>query len=347
MLKDAVINYDSEHNALIAIGSYDVVARVQEFIDKIDRPIPQVLIEALVVDFNINKIREFGLSVFTSGPGDSAGGYPSESFLPTLNLKPGQKRTAQILKQVLRMLSIDRVITLPTNFRASINALETADVIKVHSTPQIATINGNPASITIGETRYYKLLKETMAPTTGNANTIVGTDERFEQKKFDTRLEVTPWVMDSGVVMVKIRPEFNIPRTGGDQDRPPTIDTRVLESMVRLRNGQTIVLGGQRQTERVVNSRGIPFLGSIPVLGWLFSNKTYSKNETQMMIFVTPRVYYGDEGGVKPDDYFGDEINRILDKMDPDKDKDERRKERKQRRHHKRSLRKRGAAESA
>ncbi len=321
--KDAVIKYDSEHNAVIVIGSFDIVAQAEEFIKQIDRPIPQVLIEALVVDFNVSKIRSFGLSLFTAGAGDTTGRYPSEDFLPTLRLQPGRNKTQRILNEVLRFINVNHVVNLPENFRASIHALETADIVKVHSTPLVATINGNAASITIGETRYYKLRKETKTAT-GITDNVVGTDERFEQKQFDTRLEVTPWVMDSGYVMVKIRPEFNIPRSGGAEDRPPTIDRRVLESMVRLRNGQTIVLGGQRQSENVVNSAGVPFLSSIPILGWLFSNKTYARNETQMMIFLTPHVYYGNEGEVKPDDYFGDEINKMLEQHDPEKKREAR-----------------------
>jgi type II secretory pathway component GspD/PulD (secretin) len=318
---NATVKYNSEHNAVIIIGSFDIAAEAQEFFEKIDKPIPQVLIEALVVDFNINKIRDFGLSLFTQTPGDSSGKWLSEQFLPTIDLKPGLKKTERVLRNVLNSIGLDRasqIIDLPANFKSSIHALESADIVKVHSTPQIATINGNAASITIGETRFYKLQKETRAPT-DNDNTLIGTDERFEVIKFNTQLQVTPWVMDEGYVMVKIRPEFNIPRTGGDGTTPPDVDTRVIESMVRLRNGQTIVLGGQRQTEDVVSRRGVPFLSSIPVLGWLFSSRTISKNETQMMIFLTPHVYYGDDNAVSPDDFFGKEVNRILDKYNIDK----------------------------
>ena len=328
---NAVVKYNSEHNSIIIIGSSDIVAQAQEFIDKIDKPVPQVLIEALVVDFNVNKIRDYGMSLFTQGYNDTSRSWLSEEFLPTLNLKPGRNRTTRILGEVLKSIGIDQIVDLPQNFRAAIRALESADIVRVHSTPQIATINGNSASITIGETRYYRLQKETKAPVENN-NAIIGTDERFEVIKFNTQLEVTPWVMDEGYVMVKIRPEFNIPRTGGDAGTPPNVDTRVIESMVRLRNGQTIVLGGQRQTENVVNSKGVPFLSSIPILGWLFSSRTVTKNETQMMIFLTPHVYYGDDNAVSPDDYFGKEVNKIIDKYDIDKKK-EAKKERNQRRH--------------
>lgn len=315
---NAVVKFNSEHNAIIVIGSFDVVAQAQEFIEKVDKPVPQVLIEALVVDFNINKIRDYGVSMFTQGANDSSGNWLSEQFLPNLNLKPGKKRTEKILNSILKGIGSNQIVDLPDNFRIAIQALETADVVKVHSTPQIATLNGNQAVITIGETRYYKLSKETTAPI-NNSSTIIGTDERFEVIKFNTQLQVTPWVMDDGYVMVKIRPEFNIPRTGGDGTTPPNVDTRVIESMVRLRDGQTIILGGQRQTENLVSSKGVPLLSSIPVLGWLFSSRTVSKNETQMMIFLTPHVYYGDDNAVSPDDYFGKEINKILDKYDFDK----------------------------
>ncbi len=316
--KDAVIKYDNEHNAIVVIGSFDVVASTQEFIEKIDKPVPQVLIEALVVDFNISKIRQFGLSVFTGSAGDSSGYWNRESFIPDVELKPGRKNTLYALKQVMRFLGVDKVVELPKNFRASIHALEAANVVKVHSTPQIATINGNSASIIIGETRYYRLTKQTKAPI-DNESSVIGTDERFEVIKFNNQLEVTPWVMDEGYVTVKIRPEFNIPRSGGDGNQPPNVDTRVLESMVRLKNGQTIVLGGQRQTEDAVDGRGVPILSSIPVLGWLFSHKTFTKVETQMMIFLTPHVYYGDENAVSPDDFFGRKIKRMLEKHDPEK----------------------------
>jgi type II secretory pathway component GspD/PulD (secretin) len=310
--KDAVIKFDKEHNAVIIIGSSDVVAQAQEFIEKIDKPVPQVLIEALVVDFNLNKIKDYGLSLFTQGKKDSSSDWMSERFLPSLDLKPGKERTQRILNNILSGIGVKQILELPENFRSTIHALESANILKVHSTPQIATINGNAATITIGETRYYKLKKETQAPVF-NSTSVIGTDERFEVIKFNTELQVTPWVMDEGYVMVKIHPEFNIPQTGGDASTPPNVNTRVIESMVRLRNGQTIVLGGQRQTEDVVNRQGIPILSSIPVLGWLFSSRTVTKNESQMMIFLTPHVYYGDDNAISPNDYFGKEVNQILD----------------------------------
>lgn len=321
LVKEAVLKYDSEHNSIIVTGSFNDVEAIRDFIETIDKPVPQVLIEALVVDFNVSKIQSYGLSMFLGGKGESEG-WDQESYLPGLSLKPGKKRVQKILNNVLKHVGSNRVVTLPENFRMNLEALESNDLVRVNSVPQIATISGNKGTITIGETRYYKLKKETKnaAITTGDA--VVGVDERFQSMKFNTILDVTPWVMDDGNVMVEISPEFSIPRSGGEADRPPTTDTRTINSMVRLNNNQTIVLGGLRHSEEIVNRKGIPFLGSIPILGNLFSSRSMSKNETQMMIFLTPHVYYENEGNVNPDDYFSSEIEDALDRFDPERKKE-------------------------
>ncbi|HAJ80662.1 MAG TPA: hypothetical protein DCO75_12935, partial [Fibrobacteres bacterium] len=269
------------------------------------------------------KIREYGFSMFTKSSTDTSGGSStSEKFSPNLSLKLGKSRTQQVLNDILKTLKINSIINLPENFSASIQALESASIVKVHSTPQIATINGNPASITIGETRYYKLKKETQAAV-NNGSSVIGTDERFEVLKFNNELQVTPWIMDKGYVMVKIRPEFNIPSSSSDASTPPNVNTKLIESMVRLHDGQTIVLGGQRQTETTKTSSSIPFFGSIPIIGWFFSSRSINKTETQMMIFLTPHVYYGDDNAVKPDEYFGKEVNDIIGNDKKDKKKKE------------------------
>jgi len=85
---------------------------------------------------------------------------------------------------------------------------------------------------------------------------------------------------------------------------------------MRLKHNETIVLGGYRANEEMVNRKGIPFLSSIPILGTLFSSKTVSSTETQMMIFLTPRIYYADDVSVRPDQKFGHEINKVLDNYD-------------------------------
>ncbi|MDD5672699.1 MAG: hypothetical protein PHC61_00925 [Chitinivibrionales bacterium] len=313
LMKDAIVKYDKEHNAIIVIGSFDIVAQMQDFIDKIDQPVPQVLLEALVVDFSVNKFRQYGVTFFTGGtaPDSASHGTSTEEYFPQVtNVGAGSARIASAMRQVLKFLNINQVVALPANFMANINALEGADVAKVYSTPQIATLNGNPASITIGETRYFKQVQQADVNNGAAAPYRITTNENFEKIQFNNKLEITPWVMADRYVTVKIKPEFNIPRSEANSDVPPSVDTRVLESTVRLKDGQTIVLGGQRQTSTTTSTRSLPFLGSIPIIGWLFSSHNTEKVQTQMMIFLTPHIYYNEEGAVIPGDYFDEGLNR-------------------------------------
>ncbi len=313
--KDAVVRIDKEHNSVIVIGSFDIVAQAQEFLAKVDQPVPQVLIEALVVDFNLSKTRQYGLQLFVADTVPKM----QDNYFPAVSTRVGQPTLQHALNEVLRYTHINDVVSLPANFMGMINALEQADIAKVHSTPQIATLNGNTASITIGETQYFKLTSDVVNPSSGASGTVISTSEHFEKYQFDNKLEVTPWVMADRYVTVKIKPEFNIPRTKDNSGIPPTADKRDLESIVRLRDGQTIVLGGQRNTSETESKSGVPFLSSIPVLGWFFSNTTKVKNETQMMIFVTPHVYYKDEGTVNPQDFFKSKLEDF--NIDKDKTK--------------------------
>jgi len=303
--KEAVIKFDKEHNAVIIIGSFDIVAQAQEYFEKIDQPVPQVLIEALVVDFNISKTREYGLDLFIPDTFSQT----VQHYFPYIQANVASKTIQHALNEIIKLIRPNDIITLPANFMGMMTVLEDADIAKVLSTPQIATLNGNTASIVIGETRYFKLEEKTSQLTQQTPVTI--STDRFEKYQFDNKLEVTPWVMADRYVTVKIKPEFNIPRTKENTDIPPTADKRALESTVRLKDGQTIVLGGQRSTSETSSTQGIPFLASIPILGKLFSHEKTVKNETQMMIFLTPHVYYKDEAGINPQDYFKSKIEDL------------------------------------
>jgi len=100
---------------------------------------------------------------------------------------------------------------------------------------------------------------------------------------------------------VEVLPEFNTPSGTLDPDIPPTINRRVLNSTVRLRDGETIVLGGLVQNTESVTIDKVPLLGSIPILGRLFQNRSSNNTKSELMIYITPHVYYGSEGAVNPD----------------------------------------------
>ena len=97
---------------------------------------------------------------------------------------------------------------------------------------------------------------------------------------------------------MKPPPDFSEPEGSFDAQTPPTLNKRYVKSSVRLRAGETIVLGGMvKETQNEVRNQ-VPFLGSIPIIGWLFRNVQTVKTRSQLLIFVTPTIYYGNEAKV-------------------------------------------------
>ena len=120
-----------------------------------------------------------------------------------------------------------------------------------------------------------------------------------------------------GEINCEIVPDFSEPEGSFNSSVPPTLNKRYVKSSVRLRDGETIVLGGmvKESVNDVYNQ--VPFLGSIPVIGWLFKNVERVHSKSQLLIFVTPHIYYGQEGSVD----IADEIERAKKPLVPKKDK--------------------------
>jgi type IV pilus assembly protein PilQ len=297
LLEQATVQVVREHNGIMVTGTQDVVEEIELFIDEIDYPTPQILIEALVVDFertNLNELGiQFGRGVEDSDEGDSffafgEDGLEAEGYGSTANRYEG------FLDPLTDLFGIRQIGRLPDDFYIKIQALAAEGLADIRSRPQISTLNGHPASLSIGTTQYYILKSETPI-LSSPSQVIVQETERFEKIEANVSLEIIPWVSASGEVTTEIRPEFSTPVGSFDPAVPPTINTRVLESTVRLRDGETIILGGLIQDSEIVNHNKIPILGSIPLLGRLFRSTSKNKRKSELVIYLTPHVFYGDE----------------------------------------------------
>src|SRR3989339_188863 len=291
IMKSLRVNVLKEQNGIIFVGTYDYISSAKEFINIVDQPIAQILIEALVVDFSITKARSIGLKLFTAG--GKAGG---QSLFPDVNITATGDDINSLRDQPISdYFTLKQIARLPSQFRAQISALEQEGLANVVSTPQIATLNGNNATILIGTTQYF-LLRSSI--TTTGVNPVVSQSQHFEQINADVSLSVTPWLTGDREVTVEVMPSFHIPGNSVNDSIPPPINKREIKSTVRLRDGETYVLGGLiEETERKSMS-GLPYLSKIPFLGWFFRTNKTEHLKTRMMIFLTPHIYYGNEGAV-------------------------------------------------
>lgn len=290
--RNAQIQLVKAQNGLMLTGSWESLEAISQYVEKIDLPVPQILIEALVVDVDLEKAQSYGVDLFL---GDATKVSSSESFFPGVE----QVANGRQVTKALRKVGVPDVVNLPKEFVAKINLLEQDKVLKVKARSQIATLNGETAVLTVGQTQYFLLTSETDY-NQGDAVTNK-TTERFEKVEANSTLTVTPYVTGVKEVTCEIVPDFSEPEGSFDSSVPPTLNKRYVKSSVRLRQGETIVLGGMvKETSNQV-LRKLPLLGSIPILGWLFRNQETVQSRSQLLIFVTPTIYYRDEGKVDVD----------------------------------------------
>jgi len=291
----ATLKIIKEQNGLIVIGSVETISSAQEYIRLIDQPIPQILLEAMVIDFSITKMRDIGLKLFTRFDSTIQG----NSYYPDIDVTGSGTDISKSFNKFSEWSGLKQVVKLPSDFRARLSMLERKGIANVLSTPQIATLNGNTASISVGTTQYFLLKSSTIS---GANNPVATESEHFETIEATVSLSITPWVTASREVTVQVNPVFQIPGVSPDPGKiPPTINKRELKSTIRLKDGETFILGGLIENSKTDSRRQVPFLGSIPYLGVLFRSTVTTESKNRLMIFLTPHIYYGAEGAVNSD----------------------------------------------
>jgi type IV pilus assembly protein PilQ len=288
----ATLQVIKEHNALMVVAARDVIRETEKFIREIDYPVPQILIEAIVVDFNTSNIAELGVTAGMKSDTSNNMLLDHGLLFPTLDFKASGSFINDGVEIHGPKFGIKNLGKLPENFYMGLKALESQGKANVRSRPQIATLNGHPASIKIGTTQYYQL--ETHMPFSGGNNVFQQTSQRFEKIVAEISLEITPWVSASGEITTEIKPEFSTPRQF-DPKIPPTIDHRILNSTIRLRDGETVVLGGLTREQNDETVTKLPILGDIPILGLLFRTRSYNRSKAELMIYITPHLTYSDD----------------------------------------------------
>ncbi len=302
--RTTTIEIIKEQNAVMVVGTNDLISEIENYLSKIDFPTPQILIEALVVDFNTTDISELGMMIGSKSIQPDSVKWSNYNFLDLGIDSKGRfysqtdgVKANEVLKDISSWAGVSNLGKLPSNFYMKIQALENQGKANVRSRPQIATLNGHSASISIGTTQYYIL--KTVTPVTSAQSTVTQESERFEKVEANVTLSIVPWVSASGDVTVEINPEFKTPVGSFTSSTPPTINSRVLKSTVRLKDGETIILGGLIQDSESKNYFKVPILGDLPFIGRLFSTRNKNKSKSELMIYITPHVFYGDNGEIE------------------------------------------------
>ena len=289
--QDISIIADTRTSSLIATGTENFLEEVADLIAKLDKPIPQVSIEAILVELTSDGLRDIGIKWNMAGT--ATGGAMDVKFpfdFSTQNLD----RT--IVSGLSSTSSTSSTTTSPAQFilgtldfrqmTAALRFLETKGEAEILANPRITTMNDSKAVI--------QIVRNTAVANriTFNQQTGAASSSEPIYKDIGISLYATPHINEDGYILLNIMPTVSSAQPSSTFANAVDTDIRSAVTNVLVKNGETIAIGGLLSKQNVRNNYDVPFLGKI--LPFLFSNKSNQQQRRDLVIFLTPTII-GDE----------------------------------------------------
>ncbi len=274
----AIIEVDPETRSLIVVADEATGARIAQVLKDLDRPKPQVLIKVLFAEVTYGKGMDMGIEGLLGFTGNGS----------TLN--QGTFETGLGQSDSVADFSNDLAggfwSLLGDNWELRVRALAESGKLEVLSRPSILARNNQEAVIIVGE--EIPLVTNSQITDTGQTlNTIQYSDVGII-------LKVTPFINANGTVEMIVAPEISSLAdesiTVSETVNSPVITKRSAETVVVTPDGETVVIGGLMETQRIKSETKVPILGSIPILGALFRSTSTEETKKELLIFMTPYI---------------------------------------------------------
>ena len=256
-----------EQNALVLGGSAMTLSRAEEFLKMIDVPQMQVTLACVIVEFRKGKSFAIGVRSGTAR-NVGEGNIQARGFFDFLG------------KDISKSGAFGKIGILPDRFELELSSMEENNEAKVLARPRVTTLNGNKAELNVTNTVYYLVSQV-------SSDGYPITDYRSFNDGIS--LELTPTMTQDGLITLSVAPEIKTAgRSSGDG--PRDISSRNMKTTVVLHDGETLCLGGLIRKNKTEVRSAVPFLGSIPILGRLFSYTSEEEEESELAIFITPSI---------------------------------------------------------
>lgn len=263
---------DDNTNSLVIRASPPDLRRIQAALEQLDIVPLQVLIEATIAEVTLRDELRYGVEWFFR-----FGGQETMLDLAAAGIAP-------------EVPSFSAVFTSSDDVRLIIEALESVSDVNVVSSPQLMVLDNQTAQLQVGD--EVPIVTRQSQGTEADDLLVAS----IEQRQTGVILNVTPRVNASGLVRMEIEQEVSdvVPTTTSGINSP-TISQRRVASTVAIQSGETVALGGLiRDTDRTEQD-GVPGLGRVPVLGWLFGRTAEQDERTELLVLITPRVVRSQE----------------------------------------------------
>jgi general secretion pathway protein D len=273
------------NNTLLIQATAQEYESMQQLIRELDVPPRQVLIEAKIYSIDLN--HAFSSSIQATL--QQLTGSTSHSFLGSL---VGQATNLQAATLVGKSRELLGVVQLQ----------ESENRAKVLSAPSVIATDSIPATVNVGTT--VPTLQGTVSSAIGGAVTSA-----VSNTSTGITLAITARVTPSGIVTMIINQNVSDPvaNTSSGIDSP-SFATKSIQTQVTVQDGDTIAIGGMIQESTTYATGGIPVLNRLPVVGALFGSRSYSKDRTELIIFLTPHVIFDSNQLLDATDELKDQI---------------------------------------
>lgn len=289
------IKADTDTNALIVQSSKSDFNKIRQVIESLDVRRLQVYVEALIAEVSTDVAREFGVQ-FQTGDGlrgDNRGVIGGSAFDVGTNIRDVTVNPLAT-GSGLSVGFIDGSVVLPDgteviNLVGLARALESENNANILSTPNILTMDNQEAQIVVGQNVPFVTGAYSR---TGEGSALNNPFQTIERKDVGLTLRIKPQITEGSAIKMEIYQEVSsVAQRGEAQDI--VTNTRSLKTTVVAENNRMLVLGGLIQDDSQQGRQKIPLLGDLPILGNLFSYRNKSRNKTNLLVFLRPRIVRG------------------------------------------------------
>ena len=251
------VKVNGEQNAIVVTAPSQILEKIGADLRRVDVPAPQIAIEAIAVELSDSNDLDVGIRL----------GNPDANSFDSLDAGAGR-------------LTFNTIGKLPRTFEASLTALELKGKARVRARPQMVVLNGETANLFIGSQRFILT----------QFNQSGQTQNRIQPVDVGVKLSVTPLTGGNGEITARVAPEVSNITELDLQTGLPVLSTRRSDTTVRVKDGETIVIGGLTLDQEQTTQGKIPLFGDLPLIGGLFRSRKKTTVKTELVVFVTPHI---------------------------------------------------------
>ena len=292
--KAPIIN--KEAGLVTVSGTAEQLQRVQSYIDAMmQRLHRQVMIDVKILSVNLDNSKQTGINWGELYKLQNVKvGYESVN---TSNVdKYSEGTISDIINNGVFHSNLLR-LTGSTSVTDVVKFLKTQGDVTSISNPKVVTLSNQPAVFSSGDQLYYKLSASSRQTGGGAATSETYNNEVVKSVFAGILLDITPQITDDGEVILKINPSISSVKSevknDGVRRLPPDLQKKQISSVVKLRDGEKIVLGGLISSKQGKGSYKVPILGNIPVLGYAFRQDTITERREELVVIITPHIING------------------------------------------------------